>query len=531
MRVRNFRFLALLLLLGLLSLFTGCNLIDKDVNPTEQRNNPVIVTNDEVVVLPGGRALIDLFKNDKITTSANVTLLKDYLQKGTAEFIKQGVVLYTAQDSSGIDTLAYTICVPGQPCDTGAVKITITTDTTTGTCAGAVVDFAKLEPGQTVDLNVLANDQFCDSTTTDSSDYTVDIIRSPTQGTAVVNGPFVIYTAKQDFQGADWMIYGARRSGSNSYVGYGIINLVVGNNTSNPDSCTIRAVADNYTLNVDSMATGASYYYFDVLANDSLCTTNTQYEVVGSYANISPTFENGKLKLFLNRPTSTTDSVGVTYKLTRGNQTSQTTVLIGFTGNVFGCNVVANNDSYTVSGDTLNTNSSGGQYLYFDVLQNDELCNQTFDLAVTNTGGLNEAPVFENSKLKVKLFPTDGNVVLNYALKEDGVIKTEAQITINVTPCNIVAVSDSTGFPIGDVATGGGFKIIDILANDKLCNYSLNDLSLSIASQNTNAFFENGKLKVFIDKVTKTYEIMYVIQVPTGTTVTETRASVMVRVE
>ena len=531
MRVRNFRFLALLVLLGLLSLFTGCNLIDKDVNPTEQRNNPIIVTNDEVVVLPGGRTLIDLFKNDKITTSANVTLLKDYLKKGTAEFIKQGVVLYTAQDSSGIDTLAYTICVPGQPCDTGAVKITITTDSTTGTCAGAVSDFAKLEPGQTVNLNVLANDHFCDSTTTDSSDYAVDIIRSPAQGTAVVNGPFVIYTAKQDFQGADWMIYGARRAGSNTYVGYGIINLLIGSNSTNPDSCTIKAVADNYTLNADSMATGGSYYYFDVLANDSLCTPNTQYEVVGSYANISPTFENGKLKLFLNRPTSTADSVGVTYKLTRGNQTSQTTVLIGFTGNVFGCNVVANNDNYTVLGDSLNTNASGDLYLYFDVLQNDELCNQTFDLVVTNTGGLNEAPVFENNKLKVKLFSTDRNVVLNYALKEDGIIKTEAQVMINVIPCNIMASPDSVDIDLGDVASGGEFKIIDVLDNDKLCNYALNDLSISIASQNTNAFFENGKLKVFVSDIAKTYEIIYVIQVPTGTTVSEARASVIVKVE
>ncbi|OJJ20001.1 hypothetical protein BKI52_16125 [marine bacterium AO1-C] len=524
---RNFRFLALLVVLGLLSFFTGCNLVDKDVNPTEQRENPVIATNDKVQVQPGGGVVIDLFKNDQITTSSNVTLLKDYLKKGTAEFIKQGVVLYTPKDSSGIDTLAYTICPPGQPCDTGAVQISIGPNIS-DTAQGAMPDFVCTTPGQPVGIDVLKNDKFSDSTGTDSSSRVVDIIQSPSNGTTKIdNGYYITYTPNQDFQGTDRFIYGVRNANANNYLGYGVVTITVKDSSSN--GCTIKAVSDNYALNIDSIATGGQHFYFDVLANDSLCSPNTQYEVVGAYANLSPSFVNGKLKVFLNRPTTTNDSIAIVYKLIRGNETSQATVSIGFNGDASTCQVLANDDNYTVSGDSLSTATGTGQYVYFNVLQNDELCNESLDLIITNTGGLNEAPIFENNQLKVKLYPTDGNVTVKYGLKKNGVILNEANVNISVLRCQIEAISDSVNVALANVASGGEFMTIDVLANDQLCNYDLSALTLSIASQTTNAYFDNGKLKVFVDKVAQTLELIYVVKVTA--TGEETRIPVVIKVE
>ncbi|HAS43813.1 MAG TPA: hypothetical protein DCS93_25250 [Microscillaceae bacterium] len=525
---RNFRFLALLLMLGLLSLFTGCNLADKDVNPTEQRNNPVIATNDKVQVQLGGGVVIDLFKNDQITTSSSVSLLKDYLKKGTAEFIKQGVVLYTPKDSSGIDTLAYTICPPGQPCDTGAVEITIGPNAS-DTAQGAMPDFVTTTPGQSVGIDVLQNDKFSDSTSQDSSTRVVDIVQSPTNGsTRIDNGYYVTYTPNQGFQGTDRFIYGVRNANANNYLGYAVVTITVKDSSGN-GGCTIKAVADHYTLNIDSIDTGGQHFYFDVLANDSLCSPNTQYEVVGAYANLSPSFVNGKLKIFLNRPTNSTDSISVIYKLIRGTETSQTTVSLGFTGDVSTCAVAANDDQYAVSGDSLSTGTSVGQYVYFNVLANDEACNQNLDLIITNTGGLNEAPIFENNQLKVKLYPTDGNVTIKYGLKKNGVILDEADVNISVSQCQIEAVSDSLNIALDNVASGGEFITIDVLANDQLCNYSLNELTLSITDQTTNAYFDNGKLKVFVNKQAQTLGLTYIVKVTA--TGNETRIPVVIKIE
>jgi len=509
---RNFRFLALLLVLGLLSLFTGCNLADKDVNPTEQRNNPVIATNDKVQVKPGSGVIIDLFKNDQITTSSSVTLLKDYLKKGTAEFIQQGVVLYTPKDSTGTDTLAYTICPPGQPCDTGAVAIFIGPNVS-DTAQGAMPDFVTTTPGQSVGIDVLKNDKFSDSTSQDSSTRVVDIVQSPNFGsTNVGNGYYVTYTPNQDFQGTDRFVYGVRNANANNYLGYAVVTVTVKDSTNN--GCTIKAVDDHYTLNKDSIAANGQHFYFDVLANDSLCSPNTQYEIVGAYANLSPSFVNGKLQIFLNRPTNTGDSISVIYKLIRGTQTSQAKVSIGFTGDVSICAVAANDDMYTVNQDSLSQN---GTYIYVNALANDELCNTQATPIIINNGGFNDVS-FVNGQLKVKMFATDqaGTYTVRYALKENGISKSEANISIQVNGtagCTIASADDQFNIRQDTLSQNGTYVYINVLANDEVCNTQVTPIVVDNGGFNDVSFVNNHlRIRLYLTDPKRTYTVRYALK-------------------
>lgn len=530
----NFRFLPALILVTLLGLIASCNRIDKDINPDSQPNNPVIATDDATQVFPGSRVVIDLLKNDKITTSASISLLKDYLKRGTATFIKQGVVLYTPNDSSGIDTLAYSICPPGQPCDTGAIKITISGDTSNNPCFGAMPDFASVKTGDSVNIFVLNNDSFCDSTATDSSsnnNRVVDIVESPKNGNVKITGTYLTYSPNQGFNGTDWLVYGVRNATSNTYLGYGVTTIFVGDSTNNPnDSCTIKALDDYYTASSDSISPNGQYIYVDVLANDSLCGTTANYTVVGTYGNPFPTFENGRLKVFLG--SNNTDSITVRYRLTKGNQTSEANAYIKVTQNG-NCQVTATHDTYAMSADSIPT---AGKYYYFDVLANDELCNDSPGTIVTINGGLNTPPVFENGKLKVKLYPTNGTVQLQYGLTKNGGIVYEANVNINISPvtvCQIKANHDSLSVPLNELTSGGKFVTVDVLANDDLCNYASGSLTYDITFKNTNAYFENGKLKVYVDDTKSAFEVIYKVTAPaTGSTQTqETQTSLIISIK
>ncbi len=425
----NFRFFALLVVLGLMTLFTGCNQADQDINPTEQRNNPVIATDDKVQVKPGSGVVIDLFQNDKITTSAGVTLIEEYLKKGTAKFIKQGVVLYMPTDSSGTDTLAYTICPPGQPCDTGAVEITIGPDIP-DTTQGAMPDFATTSPDQSVGIDVLANDKFGDSTNQNTSNQVVDIVQNPANGNTVVdNGYYVTYTPNQGFKGTDQFVYGVRNANSNSYLGYGVVTVTVQDST-NGNDCVIEAVDDSSSVRQDSLGQNGTYTYVDVLNNDELCNTQAEPVVIDNGGINDVSFVNGQLRVKLY----STDQSGtyiVDYALKEnGVEKARAKVNITVLEGTSGCTITSLDDELNVQQDSLSQN---GTYIYVDVLANDELCNTQAEPVVIDNGGFNDVS-FVNGQLRVKIYPTDqtGIYTIRYALKEDGVVKVESDVKITV---------------------------------------------------------------------------------------------------
>ncbi|EAY26584.1 Ig-like domain-containing protein [Microscilla marina] len=412
----KYQFLPAFVLVALLGLIASCNRIDKDINPaTSQGNTPAIATNDVAQAFPGSSVVIDLIKNDKITTSSNVSLLQGYLKRGSAKFIKQGMVLYTPNDSTGTDTLAYTVCPPGQPCDTAAVKITISADSITRPCFGAVPDIAQTTLGKSVEVFVLQNDRLCDSTASDTSNLkkVVEIVESPKNGSAnvTVGGISLTYLPQSGFKGVDQLIYGVRNASTNNYLGYGVVTIFVGDSTVNPQDTTTHCVPK------------------------------------------------------------------------------------------------AMNDNYTISGDSLPAN---GKYVYLNVLSNDTLCNDSLNKIILNNGGLNTPPVFENNQLKVKLYPSDSTVILQYGLTKNGNTVSQATVSIRIQkPCQLQAVSDSA--QVSNVPPSGQWMTIDVLANDHLCSVAASNISKNIVQQNTNAYFEGNNLKVFVDTSKQTFTVTYKI--------------------
>lgn len=426
----RFSFLLAVITGGLLSLIASCNQADKDVVPAKVKSNPVIATNDNVQTLPGGRVVIDLLKNDQIAANSSISLLKEYLKKGTAEFIKQGVVMYTPADSStGTDTLAYTICPPGQPCDTGAVKISISNQLPDSTTQGINPDFATTLPDQPVGIDVLQNDHFSDST--NGVNRTVDIIENPKNGTtSVANGYFVTYTPNQGFKGTDWFVYGVKEGTSNNYVGYGVATITVQDTTNNGggNGCTITALNDTITVSEDSLTSNGTDVYIDVLSNDSLCNQQLTQEVTNNGGFNDVSFVNGRLKVKVYPGDGSNGARTVSYALKENGVTKASAdVSILFNTDSSNCVVSANSDSLNIQQNSL---ASGGTYKYIDVLNNDELCNQQLTYEITSTGGFNDVS-FENGRIKVKLYSSDvGTFTIRYALKQNNAIKSETDVTV-----------------------------------------------------------------------------------------------------
>lgn len=431
MKRLNLRFLLGIIAVGMLSLVAGCNQADKDVAPAKIKNNPVVATSDVVKTLPGGRVVVDLLKNDRISTNAGITLLKDYLKKGSAEFIKQGVVMYTPNDSTpGTDTLAYTICPPGQPCDTGAVQIAITPNIP-DTTKGATPDFATTKPGISIGIDVLKNDNFGDSTNQDSSQKLVEIVQSPKNGsTTVANGYYVTYTPNQGFTGKDWFVYGVRKRNANDYLGYGVVTITVKDSSSN-QGCTVKAVSDTSVVHNDTLTSNGTYIYIDVLSNDELCNKQLTQAVINNGGFNDVSFENNRLKIKVFSGDESNGSRTVRYALKEnGVSKSEADVQITFQTGSSGCIVRAMDDTLIVKHDTLSAN---GTYIYVDVLSNDEQCNEQLKKVIVNNAGFNDVS-FENGLMKIKMYATDPKktYTLRYSLEFREAIKSQADVKIIV---------------------------------------------------------------------------------------------------
>lgn len=430
MKKLNIRFLLVIITVGIINLIVGCNQADKDVVPAKIKNNPVVATSDVVKTLPGGRVVVDLLKNDRISANAGISLLKNYLKKGSAEFIKQGIVMYTPNDStSGTDTLAYTICPPGQPCDTGAVQIAIIPNIP-DTIKGAAPDFATTKPGIPVGIDVLKNDNFSDSTNQDSSQKRVEIVQPSKNGsTTVANGYYVIYTPNQGFTGKDWFVYGVRKRNANDYLGYGVVTITVKDSSS--QGCIVKAVNDKSVVHNDTLTSNGSYIYIDVLSNDELCNKQLTQVVTNNGGFNDVSFENNRLKIKVFSGDESNGPRTVRYALKEnGVSKSEADVQITFQTGTNGCIVRAMDDTLTVKHDTLSNN---GTYIYVDVLSNDEQCNNQLTQAVINNGGFNDVS-FENGFMKIKMYATDPKktYILRYSLEFREAIKSQADVKIIV---------------------------------------------------------------------------------------------------
>ena len=194
---------------------------------------------------------------------------------------------------------------------------------------------------------------------------------------------------------------------------------------------------------------------------------------------------------------------------------AEATVNITVLEGTSGCTIASLDDELNVQQDSLSQN---GTYVYVDVLANDELCNSQAEPVVIDNGGFNDVS-FVNGQLRVKIYSTDqtGTYVVQYALKENGVVKAEATVNITVlegvSGCTITSADDQLNVQQNTLNQNGTYVYVDALANDELCNSQ----AVPVVTDNggfNDVSFVNGQLrvKIYSSDQTGTYTIRYALK-------------------
>jgi len=229
-------------------------------------NDPPVAVNDTTSALEDSLVVVNVLANDGDpldmggqldTTSVTVV---GGPNNGTATVDSTGAITYMPDPNfNGMDTIQYAVCDNGTPplCDTALVTVNVAPVQDT---IVANDDMAGVNPGDTVDIDVIANDfDVLDDPTGGVDSTSVTIITPPFSGTATVNADgSITYISDSLFMGTDSLQYTVCDLG---------IPLPVTCDTAwvfiNVQDNGLLAVNDSASIDEDSMGT------ITVLANDS----------------------------------------------------------------------------------------------------------------------------------------------------------------------------------------------------------------------------------------------------------------------
>jgi len=175
------------LLLTLIIVLSGCDSFQADINPID--SNPIKLSNEEVVILPGVSSYIDLADlfnySQKATYSVGV-----WPEKGELHFMEQSILVYTPFESfaEGVDRFSIELYNGDSILiDSDTIKIKVLSDTSEIPCFnGAMEDFYQISITDSLIFNPALNDGIC-SDSISSYEIKVD---SPEFGLIVELGDF-----------------------------------------------------------------------------------------------------------------------------------------------------------------------------------------------------------------------------------------------------------------------------------------------------------------------------------------------------
>jgi hypothetical protein len=299
------------------STFTACDRVTVDEQPAPKATTQYKTKSKAPIA-------IDLSKNHTLT-SQSVLTLKNTLSYGTAQFVSNGLLIYSPANNvtTATETISYEVCTNNN-CATYQVQVQIVaqntpTDTTQG-CVQLITDVVNLNVVQgtvsSVLVDVLANDYFCPTAQMDTTTLAVAV--APQRGTVykVGAGKFAYFfnPSAQSQVNPDIFVYKLTKNNpAVTYYGVVAINLQF-------QAVTCPLVVNNDSYNVTTATN------LNIFANDSFCTdsltTNSSIIVTqpahGTLSNFVPytgiTFA----------PTAGyTGSDSFVYKLTYSNGTSK----------------------------------------------------------------------------------------------------------------------------------------------------------------------------------------------------------------
>jgi large repetitive protein len=234
----------------LMAILAFCGTILYSCDITRQDAAPAATQTEQTTFLttPGSNVVMNVLELPGYEKSTSFKVKKQPAN-GSATFLKEGILLYTPTQKVKID---YFILEGEARQDTIRIKFVPVDSLPCQTVTQPDKYIAK--PGESITLNVLANDVFCSSAADTTS---LQIASPPQQGTALVQGSRLVYQSKPGYTGVDFLIYKICDA-------KGVCSLVqVGISVDDGTAPCNGVQDDNYVIN-DSLT-------LFVLSNDQIC--------------------------------------------------------------------------------------------------------------------------------------------------------------------------------------------------------------------------------------------------------------------
>ncbi|MFV0472826.1 MAG: Ig-like domain-containing protein, partial [Pikeienuella sp.] len=263
---------------------------------------------DSVTTAYGAPVTVDVLANDSDENGETLTITEvGTAANGTVEIV-DGQVVYTPNAGfSGDDSFSYTI-TDGK--ETATANVAVTVSPASNTDPVAVDDTASTSSGQSVIVNVLAND-----TDAEGHALTVTEVGTATNGTVELTAGEVIYTPNAGFSGDDSFTYAI--SDGNGGTATGSVTVTVMDAPNASPNAVDDAVTTAYGVPVT----------VDVLANDSDENGDTlTVTEVGTAANGTVEIIDGQVVYTPNAGFSGDDSFS--YTITDGKETATANVAV-----------------------------------------------------------------------------------------------------------------------------------------------------------------------------------------------------------
>ncbi len=407
----------------------------EDLPAPSTANLPPSAVYDTVSVASGATITINPLDNDGDPDDDPLTLTSiTNPDHGTAT--RNGnSISYTAKAGyTGSDYLNYTVSDSKGNSATGSVYITVT-NSASNQPPKAVNDTATTTAGQSVTLNVLANDSDPDGNT-----LTVTANTTPANGTVTRKGGNVTYTPKAGFTGTDSFSYTI--SDGKGGTATGTVTITVKSTVNQPPKAVNDSVGTAYNTSVNiNVLTNDSDPEGDALSIKSVTKpSNGKVQVVGNTLTYTP-----------NKGFSGTDSFN--YTITDGkNNTATATVMI----------TVKGNNKPVAGNDTVSTGYA--QPVTINVLSNDSDADQDPLTIKSNTApSKGKVKLAGNSFIYTPNKNASGVDTFTYTISDGKDGTATGTVTINIA-------ANKNPIAVNDTASGFWHKTIpitiNVLAND-----------------------------------------------------------------
>lgn len=356
-----------------LSTLPSCDTLEEEIVPTSAAQS-IKVAFADLYVLSDGVGVIDVTKG-VTSTKPFLVSIAEHPQKGELQTLEIGKFSYTPTDagSKGIDRVVLNIkTLEGDLSVNDTIDVIVTPDQSELPCDYyGVNDKAVIQnPGDTLTIDVLANDVSCGSRTADPA--TLKVVYVTPNGTASVDNGRIRFLHDPAMPLTGNILYSVNVDNCDGCTRFAYVEIV--GDTATTCAAT-KLVNDQLTISTQgpvSFHNENTYAAIRVLNNDIFCGVDSTASRVLSIVD-SPLFGEARVDegtdfikywLPLNTTVDLIDSIR--YQVCLGNQCLQATLTLKVRFNPT-CAI------YPVS-DSLNVSSSVSSSYVLDVLANDELC-------------------------------------------------------------------------------------------------------------------------------------------------------------